>query len=344
MKNLETTISKAQKFLISARGDDKLWHDFSLKPGESDEWVSGYVGSVFSESGNSQFKDIARETWNILGWKRLNGHGGWAYNSNAMEDADSTLWCLRLANNLGVGDRIRAKMARDFILQLKTGEGGISTYSISQFGGGKSNQDVSGWTASHTCVTAAAAVLPQFNKTLCGYLSDKQKADGSWKGYWWIDDVYATTFAVEALLLSGKKKYQENLDKAKGWAINKFDGDGFMKTEKFPEGSAFATALGLRILLMLDGMKTHKNLLEKIICWLEIQQNDDGSWPSSALMRVPPMDFTDPELYEYAFWEEGMDQNWGVITMDQHRLFTSTTVFHTLHNILLPIFKGREFT
>lgn len=49
MYDLHKTISKAKEFLISSRSSDKLWHDFSLKPGVSDEWVSGFVGSVLAE-------------------------------------------------------------------------------------------------------------------------------------------------------------------------------------------------------------------------------------------------------------------------------------------------------
>ena len=315
MKALGKSIIKAQEYLVSARCDDKLWRDFSLKPGESDEWVSGYVGSVLSETGNNEMLDIARETWNVLGWKRLNGHGGWAYNSNSLEDADSTLWCLRLANNLGVGDRIRAQMARDFILQLKTPRGGLNTYHKSQLAGGVANVDVSGWTMDHVCVSAAAAVLPQFNKILCGYLSGEQSTDGSWKAYWWVDDIYATAFAIEALSIADRKKYQEKLDKAKVWIIDKFDGDRLLKNTKCSDGSAFATALGLRLLFLLGGMESNKSLIVKIVSWLEANQNVDGSWASSALMRVPPMHLRHPEEFEYAFWEQGMDCNWGVVTM-----------------------------
>ncbi len=73
---IEKSISNATNFLISRRSIDKLWHDFSLTPGESDEWVSGYVGSGLAESGSKGIRKIVRETWNVLGWQRLSGHGG----------------------------------------------------------------------------------------------------------------------------------------------------------------------------------------------------------------------------------------------------------------------------
>src|SRR5581483_8849805 len=55
-----------------------------------------------------------------------------------------------------------------------------------------------GWCAAHTCVTAAAATLG-IAPTMGSYLCSTQTAGGSWAGYWWDDDEYATAWAVEAL-------------------------------------------------------------------------------------------------------------------------------------------------
>ncbi|MFZ4564536.1 MAG: hypothetical protein ACOYNU_14235 [Bacteroidales bacterium] len=46
-------LEKAVTFLIDSRNKDHLWSDFNLPTGESDEWVTGYVGTIMSGIGNS---------------------------------------------------------------------------------------------------------------------------------------------------------------------------------------------------------------------------------------------------------------------------------------------------
>lgn len=275
-----------------------------------------------------------RETWNKLGWRRLSGHGGWGYNSNAMEDADSSIWCLRLVNSLGVGKLMRAQMATDFILRHKSEDGGFSTYTTDIFSVNSFLGDISGWIQTHTCITAAGAVLPQFNNLLCQYLIRNQLTDGLWKAYWWIDDSYVTAFSVDALLMNENKDYKKHYDKALEWIKNRFDDNGYIINEKLPNGSPFSTTLGLRIVSMPDKGIKEKEILKRGIQWLKSQQADDGSWESSAFMRVPPMNLKDPELFDYVDWNDDMDKNWGVITCDQHRLYTTTTVLYTLSLLL----------
>ena len=328
--SLDKAISKAIEFLIISRSSDKLWHDFSLLPGVSDEWISGYVASVLSETGNGLVEDVVKETWNTLGWRRFTGHGGWGYNSNSFEDADSTLWCLRLANSLGVGNLLRAEMATGFILRHISGDGGLCTYARENLSGGSNQTDYSGWLMNHSCVTSAAANLVQFNHLLTPYLVDNQQADGSWKGYWWIDDTYTTAFAVEALIKSERGEYEKSCELALKWVLEQFGGGDCICNERLAMGSPFSTALGLRIISLADKEGRAGGIRDSIIQWLISGQVADGSWESSAFMRVPPKDLMDPESYEYIDWSDGMKENWGVITKDQNRLFTSATVLHTL--------------
>lgn len=99
-------------------------------------------------------------------------------------------------------------------------------------------------------------------------------------------------------------------------------------------GSPFSTALGLRIAFLLDNKTTENDTVNRAIRWLNSKQLGDGSWQSSAFMRVPPMGLLIPDQFDYEDWVEGMDKNWGVISRDQHRIFTTATVLYTLHMLL----------
>jgi hypothetical protein len=329
---LEPAIDRAIRFLTGSRSDNGLWKDFRLFPGESDEWVSGYVGSILCGSGDPQALKCSMDTWSVLGMRRWNGHGGWGYNGKVSEDADSTIWCLALANNLGIGDKLRADLAIGFIRGHITPDQGVSTYRKDYLFQKEVPQSTvglfRGWIQAHACVTAAVALLEQFNDWLVPFLIMNQREQGNWTGYWWNDDEYATALAVEAIQGSGTAEKRIITGKAAGWIEKKWVLPGFIANRYIKEGSAFATALALRVLLQADPTHHRKDLIESGLQWLTDRQQNDGGWPSSALLRVPPPKFNDPgDFYE---WEFEADKKWGTMTFDQNRLFTTATVLKTL--------------
>ena len=75
--NLAT--EKAVTFLVNARTKDKLWSDFNLPTGESDGWVTGYVGTIMRGIGDGKAFQAAKEAWEKHGVKHFfTGHGGWS--------------------------------------------------------------------------------------------------------------------------------------------------------------------------------------------------------------------------------------------------------------------------
>lgn len=344
MNSLDRAISRARLFLLQSQGKDGLWRDFSLEPGESDEWVSGYVGSTLCETNDADAVSSAREAWNVLGWRVLTGKKGWGYNQKAIADADSTVWCLNLGSLLGEGEKIIGLIAKEIVQQHLTPKGGISTYSGRDF----SNRSLpagtlhfhAGWLQAHTCVTAAAARLPWFEKPAVAYLLEQQQETGNWNGYWWYDDEYATGLAVEAIALSPGRNNVNILDKALNWELSRLHSDSFVSNRFFENGSPFATALGSRILLLAGKSIAIEQKLEKVIHWLLHQQLEDGSWKSSAIMRVPAPSITDPG--KYPEWELGKKLPWGELFCDQNRLFTTTTVLKTLLLYHLTFHQGSK--
>ena len=341
---------KAILFLINTRNVNLLWSDFDLPTGESNGWVTGYVGTIMSGIGNATAFLAAKEAWEKHGFKNFfTGHGGWSFNRWSPEDGDSTVWGIRFAINLGLKDKLRTEVAEKFLLQHLTSDGGITTFILEEelrkFLRAGPDDDISGWMATHTCVTAAAAMVPSLNGRLVPWLQKHQLPDGSWDAFWWPDPEYATSLAVDALTLNNPLEYQATIKKSADYIILKLNGKFYIGTERFPKGSPFATALGLKILVLSDRDHKLEEMIDSITLWLIGQQRGDGSWEPSALLRVPPAKITDAAGFQD--WDNREAMDWGTITVDQHSTFTTATVLQVLdlvrkyqNNVFYKIYIG----
>jgi squalene-hopene/tetraprenyl-beta-curcumene cyclase len=332
---METNIAieKAVDFLINARTRDNLWSDFQLPVGESNDWVTSYTGTIMTSIGNLRAFNAATESWEKHGVKHFfDGYGGWAYNHLWTEDADSTAWGIRFAINLGLKGKLRTEVAEKFLLQHITSNGGIRTFflekELRKFLSAGPDDPISGWIATHTCVTAAVALLPFMNNRLAPWLHAHQLPDGSWDAYWWPDAEYSTSLAIEALVLDNPDLYTASINKSVEYIINKLGGNNHISNEGFPEGSPFATALALKILVLSGRNLELKEITDSVALWLLDHQRSDGSWESSALMRVPPAKITDAAGFHD--WNIGKGLDWGTITIDQHAIFTTASVLGAL--------------
>ncbi|MBV5350329.1 hypothetical protein JZU71_04125, partial [bacterium] len=110
--------------------------------------------------------------------------------------------------------------------------------------------------------------------------------------------------------------------------VSRLHGNGFISNSRFPNGSPFATALALKILVMSGKAHKQKGLLYAVVSWLLRKQKEDGSWESSAVLRVPAARITDPSSFHK--WNSGTGANWGTITLDPHAIFTTATVVSAL--------------
>jgi len=239
---------------------------------------------------------------------------GWAFNDRVPPDADSTIWVCRLSRTLDPSTDLRPALA--FLLHCQRSDGGVATYP-SEEGVRRSMRlpphvSCRGWLQSHACVTAAAAVLPELGclTELRSYLRRAQRPDGSWQGYWWPDPDYPTALAVEALRQHGAAEDLPAIQAALAWTH-----------AHPPRPSAFALACALRILR--DDPPRCRELADS----LARLQNDDGSWPSSARIRIPPPDVLNPA----AIWNWS-DRRYDIYSIrpDHARLFTTATVLSAL--------------
>lgn len=335
---INSAIEAALNFLTNNRNSEGRWEDFQLAPGCSDEWVTAYVGSAIANLSTPQTTTIALQAWRTL--INRQSFPGWGYNGLTPKDADSTLWALKLASAVGCANWQQAKLANEFLNQHLHPNGGIATYAdeqaIRRFVGASPQMSFEGWCSPQICVTAAAASLPQFRFRVAEFLRQTQSQDGSWKSYWWCEDEYATALAAEALSQGMEPQDQDCLQRAIEWAVARINSDGSVASSLQPNGSSFATAWILRILLLGRSETTCQEsdwakltLRDRVVQWLLKHQNPDGSWQPSAALRVPPPNISAPDTHEnwilHGLVEAG-------ISLDQNSVFTTATVLQALAN------------
>lgn len=315
----EESMRAARGFLLAAQAPDGSWKDFLLPAGNSNVWVTAFVAGVLAHDPSA--RDAARHAWHFLAGAAKPG-GGWSYNAAVPADADSTLWALRLAELLGESESIAARAGASFLERHLHADGGVTTYAsaepIRDYIGLPPFIPFHGWTSSHVCVTAACANLASYRERLRPYLAARRRDDGSWESYWWFDDEFATAEAVAALGAD---------ETSLSWAGER------MECAETP----FAAAHALRILACGAANGARARGVAKL---LDMQQ-DDGSWPSSARLRVPRPDAVTPDRdVEWRMWaglppgpvtiESVLRGTFNNYSPDHYRIYTTATALRAL--------------
>jgi hypothetical protein len=298
------------------------WKDFSVFGRSSDQWVTAYAAVALAETGIPEARAAAEASWRFLTAERGGSvPTGLGYNREAPRDADSTQWGCRLAVLLGhTSDDWFGRSVRFLVSDCFRPDNGIATYpSASCLPFNTSNNTrvaTDGWTSSHVCVTAAAAWLEELlaHRDLVGFLAQAQVPQGYWNSYWWVDREYATAHALESLSRHGLRG--DRFDRAVVWL------------ESRPPGSS-SFQLALRIIAISAARPGPPDAL---LPDLLASQLADGSWPSSARMRIPPPDLRNPEVRWN--WDEASD-GFGGIVVDRARIFTTATAVRALTSCLV---------
>jgi squalene cyclase len=192
---------------------------------------------------------------------------------------------------------------------------------------------VAGWTASHSCVTAAAAyvlsTIPSLKSTYektCEYLISKLSNKTYWKSYWRTSDIYATSFAI--LALSANKENWRICEKPLDWLLSQQDQTGYWSNPFNELPDALYTALALKALIVANFQANHMSI-KKGAEWLLKTQTNDGSWQTNRVLRIPATHIIHPD--SKSSWRKS---SFGVnnIVEDHNRFFTTSTVFNFLHN------------
>ena len=332
---IDESLEKTVNFLLKERNKTGWWKDFETLAGYSDEWVTAYVASALAQSQLPEAKAAAQKAWRLLEKRRF-WSKGWGYNKKVPKDTDSTTWALHLAEKTGNEDGRRATRSYKFLFNSINKEGGISTYPndspIRFFTGLKRKYSFAGWCSPHPSVSAAASSLKYFKNCnrIIAYLRNLQNDNGSWTGYWWCDKEYTTLLSINALTQFAAMEDIERINKAVEWVMNRITTGGHIPTEDHLNGSPFATALALQILLGSTNPHDEKtkSMTELLLTWIIKNQEDSGSWTSSARLRVPPPNEMHPERRKN--WNRST-LGGGSIRLDQNSLFTASTVLNSLN-------------
>jgi hypothetical protein len=327
------TIESAVTFLLTARNSEGWWIDFHLAAGLSDEWVTGYVGTMLANIPDTRVSEAVSTAWNLLNSRRHRANGKWGYNRLPPGDADSTGWVLQLACAIGESNSERARQAMQSLAAHQRPDGGICTYeseeSIRAFIHASPEIGFAGWCGSHTCVSAAIAALPEYRFQLQDYLRSTQQNDGSWLAYWWQDPEYVTALAAEAIAACHPNS--DCITNAVAWGMNRLNSQGFVATSDRPSGSPFATAWCLRLLILRRQDTAVRAAITKATNWLLAQQQPNGSWISSARLQVPLPDDLNPNKFNQWIYHGTIQ---GSLVFDKYSVFTTATVLQALHRSL----------
>ena len=308
------SLERGTAFLFASQGGDGLWRDFLTPAGEASEWVSGYIGTALHLAAADRAA-LDRTASTLV--RTQNADGGWGYNEDVPTDADSTAWVLLFLVRMGRHGS-SCHQAESCLGQYQSAEnGGVPTYSdpgpIRRYMGIGRWMSFDGWCRPHTEVTAVAgralaSASPERAAAAWRYVRSQQRPDGSWSSYWWFSPHYATLQAVELAAEIGDR---EALNHAAAWA------------RRFPYHDAFTTALSLSILAIAG--ETGKPIERALSRLTELQQ-EDGSWPSQPMLRIPLPGDRDPDRTHRL----GIRLRRGFLVHDHHRTFTTATCVASL--------------
>ena len=332
----------AASYVRREQAPEGWWGDFMLLGQQSTSWVTGYVGwnLALSDPDGGDLRRAAH--W--LATNQLPGEG-WGYNRHWPVDADSLANVLLFLSTRGRLAEERWSPALEHLMATQHDDGSFTTILdpeawIVRFRSG--TPSVSGWTASHPCVTAVAALLlarlggererAAATRAL-DYLLARQRPDGHWDAYWWMGGLYTTCRVLEALAeLRGQGEphpAEAGVGRATAWLLGGQRPDGGWGAAGDGPSLAFHTALAVQALRALSPTVPVVSAAAAGRRWLVAHQRPDGSWPAAPILRVPRPETLAP--WDQATWTEsivGLD----VVVPDWRRLFTTVTALRALYS------------
>jgi hypothetical protein len=197
MKRSTAACMRALQYMRAQQRADGAWEDYSLPIGRSDAWVTAVAAAATSETleAVADRTDERSEASNSVAcatdWLRTHQaeSGGWGFNGNVEQDADSTAWAV-LA--LRYGGHQPSRKALSFLHRHACSDGGFRTFLKSD-----------AWGDHHVDVSATVAralwddMTGEQRKRIARSLHNRSVA-GQWQSYWWRSSHYATASVAEA--------------------------------------------------------------------------------------------------------------------------------------------------
>lgn len=315
--------------------------DFVVFDEELPFWVSAVVGCAMADWQASDKKAHSQSAMKILRPMARNLEGlvsekGWAANSHAPEDADTTAWVLNFLMNFYKPDEPVIRRGMAALRKYQRQDGGFRTYLPDTIGEG-----FPAWGESHVDVTAVVLqVLTradfEANRRIVNsgieYLKRNLEPDGLWQAYWWDSRMYPTYHALRALRMCGDSLYKDGRERFIK-AINSLQNeDGSWGQYTVGKNKAFETSLAIQSLLLLNRELASSAVIERAMIWLLTHQGMAGGWYSFPMMRVPGGDEKQPWLRQN--WKLDLPNGDGLIIRDQNGFFTTATILSAFSDFL----------
>jgi len=336
LDEINIAIDKGTDFIRSRQCEDGLWRDFDTLAGTGSDWVSGFITFAISSTGSLN-ETILQAQKTLASRQRPNG--GWSYNKTVPTDCDSTAWVmLALSTSPNWRPSAIKRGIRYIELHQDKTLGGFVTYSyqdgIHKFIQASKRDIVRGWVNAHIDVTSIAIqsllvhrvqLKNEIIKKASLFLMRQRNNHCIWNSYWWKGYAYSTYNALKALIMSKTIDSKEVLQTIKFLIAKQQKDDGW--NDSFGvESEVFGTALIILSLLLNPNDQT-LYCSKKGIRWLISQQDNDGSWSSSPILKIPPSMIINPDFFRS--WRNN-EMGTGVIIEDKRRLFTSSVALWAL--------------
>ncbi len=327
MKNnsLDNSLENAIGYLEKNIDDSTEWTDFMTSAGQSTSWTSAYIGMQLAEIDNSN--PLLK-----LVLQKVISSASNAFNEAMIQDGDSSSFLVGFQQKMGY----TTDLSQHDWLAFMNADGGWVTYrdptALRKKLDLPASVSVEGWINSHACVSTAAAYvlagIPSLRldfEISCLHLASLLENKTHWSSYWWTSDVYATSFAIQAL--AHQPELKSRCETPALWLAHEQETSGYWSNPATQEPSAFYTALAIKALHAYD-TKAFDKSIAKGVDWLLKNQMTDGSWLTSRILRIPATDILDPSTVKR--WRKS---SFGVncIIDDHNRLFTTSTVLNALH-------------
>lgn len=269
-QTLTDSVLAAERFLMRQQEPDGCWRDYQLEPGLSEAWTTAVVlWSLACAQPSSAGPSSVNAALNAL--HTLQKPNGWGYNKYTAADADSTAWACRVLTALQATEGLTLSPLLERFIRA---DGSSQTFlGEERFGS---------WAGYHADVqpTIGNAMVSIYAQTpdpalatsirqLRAFCMLAAKPEG-WSSFWWTTDAYAIATNLGFLQSSG------GIPPALQSSATKW-----LSEAPAPQ-SAFETAQYLMIALLTG------TAIEEHIALLTNTQLDDGSWPSSTTLLVPP--------------------------------------------------------
>lgn len=291
MEIMPEGLHRSVLFLINAQVDGQ-WRDYDLPVGISTEWATAYIGWALAEVAccwnASQARQSAQQAARSLIDQRTY-KAGWGYNGITGPDTDSTACAIALFDTLElpVRDEDRAVLRAAW-----RGPYGFTTYPDGEGAWSNSHLDIL-WPALQG---AHFLDFDQHCDELQVNLKDNFNNTEGWHGYWWNDPWYCSYHTLLAL---------NWLDQEHAFCITPPAGP--LNTNSYSSAAWMAGSL-----VMSGRIGAGRELFRQIMT----QRRADGSWNSSADLRVTNPDISDPHNNSEA----------GTLYADQNRLMTTASI------------------